>query len=446
MRLLVSNDIRVINPTQEIKDYARTQLVLANPEYVKKESMGFWVGDTEKEISLYIEDGSDLILPFGCLDKVWELGHKTPNFEFKTDFSPVQPLNILGGINLYPYQQRALEALIRGKNGILEAPCGSGKTQIGLALIKELGGRALWLTHTQKLLAQSKERCERYYKGDFGTITEGKIKLGKDITFATVQTMSNIDPRIYKEAFNTVVVDECHRASGTPTNLHMFYKVVSNCKARHKYGMSATLTRGDGLIKSVYAILGERLHTITEEEIGDKIIKAKHQIVEVPIKYKPVDYCLYDGTLDYGKMLNLLCEDKYRSMLIASKVIEARMQGRKKQLILTARVAHASALQQLIPNSSLVVGSVPEKQRDYSASVLIATYALAKEGLDIPELDTLHLATPTKDKSTVIQSVGRIERNIEGKQEPICFDYVDKYIPYCVGAYTKRKNYLRARA
>lgn len=445
MRLSISNDIRVQNPTQEIIEYAKNELVLPNPEYAKKERMGFWVGDTEKEIALYIEDGNDLVLPFGCLENVWAMGKDTIGFEYELDFSPIQPLNLQGDINLYPYQQNALEALVRGKNGILEAPCGSGKTQIGLALIKELGGRALWLTHTQKLLQQSKERCERYYKGDFGTITEGKISLGKDITFATVQTMSNVDPRIYANAFNTVIVDECHRASGTPTQLHMFYKVVSNCKARHKYGMSATLTRADGLIKSVYAILGEKLHTITEDEIGDKIIRAEHRVVEVPITYSPSDYCQYDGTLDYGKLLTLLCEDKYRAMLIAKNAIDARMAGRKKQLILTARVAHASMLQQLIPNSSLVVGSVAEKNRDYSASILIATYALAKEGLDIPELDTLHLATPTKDKSTVIQSVGRIERNIEGKKQPIVYDYVDKSIPYCVGAYTKRKNYLRRR-
>lgn len=56
---------------------------------------------------------------------------------------------------------------------------------------------------------------------------------------------------------------------------------------------------------------------------------------------------------------------------------------------------------------------------------LFATYSLAKEGLDIPRLDRLYLATPQKDYAVVVQSVGRVARTFEGKQQPLVFDYVD---------------------
>lgn len=441
--IFVSNDIRIKNPSVLIQHYAEQELRLDNPEYYKKEALGYYTGATEKTIDLFVRDGDTLVLPFGVFADIWKIvkNNNLP-YTIKTDFAPTQESNLTGQIDLYDYQERAVEALLKGKNGVLEGSCGCGKTQMGLALIKRLGLRALWLTHTQKLLKQSKERCERYFKGDFGTITEGHCTLGKDITFATVQTMAKLDPQVYANAFNVIVVDECHRASGTPTQVHQFYKVLSNCKARYKYGMSATLTRNDGLIKSVFAIIGGKLHTITKEEIGDKTIKAEHVKVDILWRYHLSDYCDTDGTLDYNKMINSICECDPRNKRIASNVIDQRMKG-KKQLILTARVSHAYALEKLIPNSSIVVGNIPEKKRDYSANVLIATYALAKEGLDIPDLDTLHLATPTKDKTTVVQSVGRIERNIPNKAQPVVFDYVDIDIPYCENAFTKRKNILR---
>ena len=658
MKYVIANDIRVEQPSQEVVSYANAQLILDNPEYAKKERMGYWTGETPKKICLFSQDVDTLILPYGCLSDLW----KFKPFDYETHFAPTQRNLMEGSINLYPYQQRALEALLRGKNGVLEAPCGSGKTQIGLALIKSLGLKALWLTHTQKLLLQSKQRCEAYFKGDFGTITEGKVNIGRDITFATIQTMAKLDPRTYKDAFNVVVVDECfpyyekvttkdgakricdieagdevlsyneerketewkkvirrfekkptslvcvkteggkriyctsnhkfftkngwkeakelngndkilqdmreafddtaeefggsvgkeilrgngirranedkkrarvsdvlqdrhriavgndcdrsgrefplligntnagqeerrlltwqrvegvsvqergsdgtfvgmrgtnivynievednhnyfvdgvlvhncHHCAGTPTQVHQFYKVVTNCNARYKYGMSATLARGDGLIRSVFAILGDKLHTITSEEIGDKIIRALHQEFPITWKYKMEEYCAYDGTLDYAKMIDAICNCKARNYQIATNVIKNRTLG-KRQLILTARVSHAQELQRLIPNSSLCVGNIKEKDRDYSNNVIIATYALAKEGLDIPSLDVLHLATPTKDKATIVQSVGRVERNTQGKNTPICYDYVDEEIPYCVNAFKKRRAILKRR-
>ena len=78
-------------------------------------------------------------------------------------------------------------------------------------------------------------------------------------------------------------------------------------------------------------------------------------------------------------------------------------------------------------------------------AVILATYPLAKEGLDIPTLDRLHLVTPQKDRATVQQSAGRIERNIEGKNTPIVYDYVDENIGYCLNAYKKRKSILKKR-
>ena len=87
-----------------------------------------------------------------------------------------------------------------------------------------------------------------------------------------------------------------------------------------------------------------------------------------------------------------------------------------------------------------------DKMRSGESKVLIATYSLAKEGLDIPILDSLHLATPQKDKAIVKQSVGRIERRIDGKESAIVYDYVDCNIGYLDKIANKRRNIIRKRS
>jgi superfamily II DNA or RNA helicase len=78
-----------------------------------------------------------------------------------------------------------------------------------------------------------------------------------------------------------------------------------------------------------------------------------------------------------------------------------------------------------------------EDMRTGNKKYLFATYSLAKEGLDIPCLERLYMATPQKDYAVITQSIGRIARAFEDKQDPICYDFVDD-IGYLVKSYKKR--------
>lgn len=75
---------------------------------------------------------------------------------------------------------------------------------------------------------------------------------------------------------------------------------------------------------------------------------------------------------------------------------------------------------------------------------LFASFSLAKEGLDIPRLDRLYLATPKKDYAVVTQSIGRIARMCEGKEQPVCYDYVDQ-IGFCENQWKRRKPVIGKR-
>lgn len=445
MKVLCKNDITIIEPTEAIRNYCLNTLTLDNPTYLNAKKAGLYIGNIPPKMKLYvsINKGRELILPFGCFYDIVSL---EPHADYQAFFKPFKSFNLIGNIKLYDYQQRALESLKSGRNGILEAPCGSGKTQIGLELIKEIGGRALWLTHTEKLLTQSLERCKTYFQGDFGTITGGQVNIGKEITFATIQTMSKLDPGMYRDMFDIVIVDECHHCVGSPTKVMQFYKVMTNLNCRYKYGLSATLSRADNMITCVYSIIGRKLYTIKQSDVGDKIIKAKHERVDIDIDYPMEEYLNSDGTIDFMKLITMLSNNQERDNIIVSHIVANKD---RKQLVLCHRVEHVRRLSELVKSKGIKVaciyGAVSKKEREYDADVIIATYSLAKEGLDIPTLDVLHLATPQKNESTTEQSIGRIERNVEGKQTPVCYDYVDNDIQYCVNCFRKRRTIINRK-
>ena len=265
MKLILSNKLYIEDATAKFAKWCADNLVFDNPDYISRERLGKWTGNVDRYISMYERRGNDLVLPFGTFRKVWT-EFKGEFTDFRCEISPVRARSYNSTISLRDYQSRAVDAVLRGKNGILVAPCGSGKTQMGLEIAARIGGKTLWLTHTQDLLTQSMTRARECFDipaSEFGTITGGKVNVGNTITFATVQTLSNVDLFSFTDEWDTIIVDECHRCVGSPTRLHMFYKVLSALSARYKIGLTATPYRADGLEGCMFAVLGDVLHEVS---------------------------------------------------------------------------------------------------------------------------------------------------------------------------------------
>lgn len=454
MRIVVKNKIKIENFSKEALDYCRNNLVLANPEYYKKQAQGRWTGNTQKEFVLYERVGNDLFLPFGCFKELWQrFGSKC---EFVNYIRKPTALNYQSHIQLYHYQELAVNALLRAKNGILVSPCGSGKTQMALEIIARIGGKALWLTHTGELLTQSMERAKSCYdlpSNEYGTITAGKVNIGNTITFATVQTMCNIDIKQYYNDWDVIIVDECHKAIGTPTKIMQFYKVLSNLSARYKIGVTATPKRADGLEKCMFALLGNIEHTIPKEEV--KKFTCPVKVKKIETGYSPdLNVVLAgDGTIVYSDLINDLTHNKERNEKIAKDCIEElTMNPNVRILMLSDRVEHLSVLKNMITTGNvkqLMALSNSKKAReerrqilkdlnDGKINVVLATYALAKEGLDVPNLNYVVFASPQKDETTVTQSAGRVGRKAEGKEYGVVIDYVDDF--GMLRGFSKKRN------
>ena len=446
MRIAVSNTLTVTDPTKEMLMWCKRNLVISNPEYAKKARMGFWLGDTPKTLSLFEVRGNELVLPFGVLRSLPR--EVTDNAVFESDFKPPQAIDFRADVPLYNYQETAVQAMIAAKYGILQSAAGSGKTQMGIALAARLGRRTLWLCHTLDLIKQSKERAKLYMSEDLmGSITEGKVNLGKGITFATIQTMCKLDLSQYRDYWDCIITDEVHRVSGSPTAVTQYQKVLNSLSARHKYGLSATVHRSDGMIKATYALVGEVAYKVPDEAVADKIMKVGIYPVGTGVQISQ-EALNTDGTLNYTKLITYLTENASRNQLIADSIEQ------RPSLILSDRLNHLEVLISLLPadmqkDAVMISGKMTTKKgkaereqaledmRSGKKKYLFATYSLAKEGLDVPRLERLYLTTPQKDYAVVTQSIGRIARTFEGKSDPIAYDFVDD-IAYLVKSYKKR--------
>ena len=235
MNILISNKIRIDDPTPGLKHWVQREYTIDNPEYITRVRLNKWLGGTPKKLKLYEEYDNTILLPYGCLQALYiYLIHA----EDLTKVTTSSKLNVHAtadweGNTIIPrdYQEIAVNAMVFHKFGILKAPCSSGKTIMGHLIAQKTGMRTLWLTHTTALLKQSKAVGEIILgKSDrVGTITDGNVNPGRTITYATVQTMAMLDPKTYKDQYNCVICDECFPGNtkiATPTG---FKELKSLC-------------------------------------------------------------------------------------------------------------------------------------------------------------------------------------------------------------------------
>ena len=437
MRIRVTNRLIISDPTTAIELYCKKELILDNPDYYKRNRMGKYTGNIPSKIWLYEQQGRELWLPFGCLQDVWNIYPVKDDYIY--EIQPILALKYESGINLYPYQEKAVESAIRGKNGVLVMPCGSGKTQCGLEIIARIGGRALWLTHTQDLLNQSRDRARAVFDNvGLGTITAGKVNIGSHITFATVQTMAKLDLSEYRDKFDVIIVDEAQHAAGSPTKVTQFYKVISRLSARYKIGLTATPKRGDGLQKSMFKLLGRKLYEVTREEVAENTCSIKVRIEETG--YEP-DYNAVlqgDGTIDYNKLIDTMIHDEER----LSYVMDVVLNVDGPTMILANRVEYLERINSNLDKSVCLSGKGQSKKAKEERKTALealnkgeldyicATYQLAAEGLDVPNLRYVIFATPEQNETTVIQAAGRVGRKANGKEYGTVVDLVDNFGMY----------------
>lgn len=452
MQIYISNKIRIIRPTQEIIDYCNSSLVIDNPLYITCLKLNKNVNRIPKKLYLFAKKKNELVIPFGKLLDIYNIYNNTSKeyqeglfLNFHKPYFNTLLLNEKS-VNLYDYQQQAIKVLTSKKGGILISPTGSGKTTIGLYLIYKLKLKALWIAHTNELLNQAYNRAKSMFlNGDFAFIREGKFEVGKDISFATIQTLSKIDKSEYENEFDLVIVDEAHRCVGSVSNSKMFYKVVGNINARYKYGLTATLIRADSLIPTIYSILGNVAYTILDEQIKQYKIFATYKPIILNTQLDYSEFLTSDGMFDYNNLIRALSFNYERNKIILENIITLYNQDTNNyQLVLCKLREHCKLLYEELSKENidcqLILGG--DKKTQIKSRVIVSTFALMSEGVDFVKWNILHFTLPIKDKKTIIQCKGRIERKDKDNlnKKAVVIDYVDENIAYC-----KRASKLKER-
>lgn len=454
MQIIISNIIEVYEPTKEVVDYCFKELVVKNPEYSKKVQMGFFLGKTPKDIHLFsgdfYPDGTKtLYLPIGCINDLLKM---YPDKSLYTDYSVKVPRKIKSNIKLRDYQEPCLNALKTHMNGIFLIPCGLGKTSCALQSAYVLQQHTLFIAHTNDLVNQAKLRCMENLDCTISMIADGKVDTSGDIVFATVQTLyKNLD-KIKPDEFGLVITDECHHLGANVNTVAMFRTSLDHFASRYKLGLTATLHRADGLEVCIPKLLGEPIYEIKEDKEDYVGIYEKEEIIRFPKdKYQVpaevtminTNYKLYNDktnvyrdvfdkngmTISFTKLISDLSMDAERNELIINLINS--LEG--STIILSDRVDQLKLLHNFIPNSVQIDGTTKKKDRQQAlqditsgkTKVLLASYKLAKEGLDCPILENVVLATPIKDQAIVIQSIGRTQRPYPGKTKAKVYDLVD---------------------
>lgn len=325
--------------------------------------------------------------------------------------------------------------------GLLEIDTGLGKTVIALNILSRLKKKALIIVHKEFLLNQWVERIQEFLPGaKIGKIQGKTIDIeNKDIVIAMLQSLSmkTYDEKIF-ESFGLSIIDEVHHLGA-----EVFSQALLKFNTLYCLGLSATMNRKDGLTKVFKMFLGDIIHTEKRVMTTQLLVKS----IEYSNEDENFNEMVYNFRGDplYSTMVTKLCEFTHRSEFILQVIQNEFKQNHDQQMILLAhnksllQYLHDAIQHRNINTVGYYVGGMKEEQLKESESkkVILATYSMASEGLDIKTLTTLLLATP---KTDIVQAIGRILRTKH--MNPLVIDIVDSHDIF-QRQFVKRKQYYK---
>ena len=369
-------------------------------------------------------------IPVKCLRKKVE-----PRKQIKDALNTRIQLEKLGIDNYYGFEIDGNRRFVMGDFTVTH------NTVMALKIISELAKKTLIIVHKEFLMDQWIERIKEFLP----TATVGKIQgqtfdiQDKDIVIGMVQTMYD---RQYQEnafsSFGLTVIDEVHRIGS-----EQFSKTLFKTITPYMLGISATVERKDKLTKILYMFIGDRIYS--EERKDDDAVEVR------AIQYKTNDTDFNEVELDFrgntkfSSMIKKLCDFNYRSDFIVDIVKDLIYECTDSQIMILChnrsllKYLHDAIEHRKISTVGFYVGGMKKEdlQETESKQIVLATYAMAAEALDIKTLSILIMATP---KTDITQSVGRILR--VKHEKPIIIDMVDSHDVF-QSQWQRRKTFYR---
>lgn len=389
---------------------------------------------------IYRESSSKIYIPrYYGIDKFGD--------PYKSLISTGEDIDLEFNGKLFDYQNNIIDKYINfvgeSGGGLLDVEPGKGKTVMGLNIISRIGKKTLVVVHKTFLLNQWKERIEQFLPNARVGTLQGQIcdVEDKDIVIGMLQTLcTKTFSQDIIDSFGLTIYDECHHLSAEVFS-NVMIKIVTN----YNLGLSGTMTRKDGLTKVFKYFIGPVIHK--EKSDNNQKVLVKAVLFEDPEneRFNEIETD-YKGNPMYSRMITKLCENENRTDMMVNIVQWELKRDYNQQIMI---LAHNKSLirslfekiQEFESSIGYYLGGMKENDLKESESkkVIIATYAMASEGLDIKTLTTLLMATP---KSDVCQSVGRILRSKHAN--PLVIDIIDVHQIF-KNQFGKRKSYYNKK-
>jgi superfamily II DNA or RNA helicase len=411
-------------------------------ELTMKPSVNFSLISESKSFPIYLESDNRLYVPrfyglqrFGLPDKVKiSNGEHRENMIFRGKLrdQQLQPVN--------NFIQAAVDPLKRG--GIISVPCGFGKTIMSVYIACHFKCKTMFVSHKDFLNQQFIETVKEFVPdAKLGIIKQSKVDVDdKDFVIASLQSLAirDYDMSIFKQ-FGLVIIDEVHHL-GAEVFSRAFHKMNVNMIL----GLSATLNRKDGMRKVFEHFIGKSVYRhVNKEKITVNIEIHKYYVPDMAYSECRL---MWNGKPNCTAMINNICTYKPRInyiMQVLQKILASECD--RKVLILSERRQQLTELYNLISGKWSVgyyVGGLSQNELDISAGkqIILATYQMASEGMNIPTLNTVIFASPISD---IQQSLGRIlrEKPSERRYIPLCIDIWDEFSLFIRKGYTRIKYY-----
>lgn len=325
--------------------------------------------------------------------------------------------------------------------GILQVFTGAGKTVMAIKIISLLKKKTMILVHKEFLMNQWIERIQEYApQARVGKIQAQTYDVdNKDIVIAMIQTMYNKPfPQDTYSQFGLTIIDEVHRIGSEE-----FSKTLLKTITPYMLGISATVVRKDKLTRLLHMFIGPMVYS-TEKKQDDPVCvrgivfkSTDHEFNETETDFR--------GKPKYSTMISKLCNFGPRKDFLVRILQDLREENPDAQIMI---LAHNRSLLTYLYEAiqhrgfatvGFYVGGMKQSQLKATEeqNIVLATYAMAAEALDIKTLSILVLATP---KTDIVQSVGRILRMKHEK--PIVVDVVDSHDLF-QNQWRQRKTYYR---
>lgn len=333
--------------------------------------------------------------------------------------------------------ERTLNQMYTKGGGLLSLPCGKGKTVISLYILSQLKKKTLVIVNQEFLMDQWIERINMFLPDmRVGKVQRDKVQVeGYDISLAMLKSLSKRD--YGKDAFKNigfVIVDECHNVATKE-----YSKALQKICSKYMLGLSATPTRKDGLTKVIKWFIGDLfMKSIDERKLEVSVERyimnyddARYNKVLLNYRQKPF----------IAKMITNIAEYIPRNDFIIDRIYDILKIKDAQVLILSERLSQLKYIYEKINDKELVgyfVGKMKAHEREESMTkrVILGTFHIAREALDIKTLNTLILATP---KSDIVQAVGRIMRTNYGNH--LIIDIIDNFSSFARQSKIRQKLY-----